>query len=84
MAKDNSNTADVAALSFEQALKQLEEIVGRLEKGQVDLEDSIAIYERGTALKAHCEAKLRDAEARIEKIVIGPGGAQSTAPLDPK
>jgi exodeoxyribonuclease VII small subunit len=84
MAKDNTNTADVAALSFEQALKQLEDIVQRLEKGQVDLEDSIAIYERGTALKAHCEAKLRDAEARIEKIVIGPGGVPSTAPLDPK
>jgi exodeoxyribonuclease VII small subunit len=82
MAKDNTNTADVAALSFEQALKQLEDIVQRLEKGQVDLEDSIAIYERGTALKAHCEAKLRDAEARIEKIVIGPGGVPSTAPLD--
>jgi exodeoxyribonuclease VII small subunit len=84
MAKDNTNTADVAALSFEQALKQLEDIVQRLEKGQVDLEDSIAIYERGTALKAHCEAKLRDAEARIEKIVIGPGGVPSAAPLDPK
>jgi exodeoxyribonuclease VII small subunit len=83
MAKDDKNTADVAALTFEQALKQLEDIVQRLEKGQVDLEDSIAIYERGTALKAHCEAKLRDAEARIEKIVIGPGGAASTIPLDP-
>jgi exodeoxyribonuclease VII small subunit len=83
MSKDDKNTADVAALTFEQALKQLEDIVQRLEKGQVDLEDSIAIYERGTALKAHCEAKLRDAEARIEKIVIGPGGsAKSAVPLD--
>jgi exodeoxyribonuclease VII small subunit len=82
MSKDDKNTADVAALTFEQALKQLEDIVQRLEKGQVDLEDSIAIYERGTALKAHCEAKLRDAEARIEKIVIGPGGVPKTAPLD--
>lgn len=82
MTKDNKNTADVAGLTFEQALKQLEDIVQRLEKGQVDLEDSIAIYERGTALKAHCEAKLRDAEARIEKIVLGPGGTPSTAPLD--
>jgi exodeoxyribonuclease VII small subunit len=82
MAKDDKNTADIAAMSFEQALKQLEEIVQRLEKGQVELEDSIAIYERGTALKAHCEAKLRDAEARIEKIVVGPGGAHKTAPFD--
>jgi exodeoxyribonuclease VII small subunit len=81
MSKDDKN-ADIAKLTFEQALKQLEEIVQRLEKGQVDLEDSIAIYERGTALKAHCEAKLRDAEARIEKIVIGRDGAPATVPLD--
>lgn len=58
--------AEIKTLSFERALKQLEEIVQKLEKGQVDLEDSIAIYERGTALKAHCEAKLKSAEARIE------------------
>jgi exodeoxyribonuclease VII small subunit len=82
MSKDDKKNADIATMTFEQALKQLEEIVGRLEKGQVDLEDSISIYERGTALKAHCEAKLRDAEARIEKIVIGPGGAPATAPFD--
>jgi exodeoxyribonuclease VII small subunit len=81
MSKDDKN-ADIAKLTFEQALKQLEEIVQRLEKGQVDLEDSIAIYERGTALKSHCEAKLRDAEARIEKIVIGRDGAPATVPLD--
>ena len=78
----NDKNADIATMTFELALKQLEEIVQRLEKGQVDLEDSIAIYERGTALKAHCEAKLRDAEARIEKIVIGPGGAPATVPFD--
>ena len=76
--------AEIKTLTFEQALKQLEEIVQKLEKGQVDLEDSIAIYERGTALKAHCEAKLRDAEKRIEKIVITPSGKVSTAPLDPQ
>jgi len=81
MTKDDNKNADIATMTFEQALKQLEEIVQRLEKGQVDLEDSITIYERGTALKAHCEAKLRDAEARIEKIVITPAGA-STVPLD--
>ena len=78
MAKDEK----IASLTFEQALQQLEQIVQQLEKGQVPLEDSIAIYERGTALKAHCEAKLRDAEARIEKIVIGPAGAASTVPFD--
>jgi exodeoxyribonuclease VII small subunit len=80
----DATAAEVKTLTFEQALKQLEEIVQKLEKGQVDLEDSIAIYERGTALKAHCEAKLRDAEARIEKIVIAPSGKASAVPFDSK
>ena len=66
--------SEIAALTFEQALQQLEQIVLRLEKGQVELEESIASYERGLALKAHCESKLRDAEMRVEKIVAGPAG----------
>jgi exodeoxyribonuclease VII small subunit len=82
MAKQEKS--DIAGMSFEQALQQLETIVQQLEKGQVPLEESIAIYERGTALKAHCESKLRDAEARIEKIVIGPSGVATTAPFDSK
>jgi exodeoxyribonuclease VII small subunit len=83
MTKESDDlAAEIKTLSFEQALKQLEEIVQRLEKGQVDLEDSIAIYERGTALKAHCEAKLRAAEARIEKIVITPTGKATSVPFD--
>ena len=83
MTKDSDTlAAEIKALNFEAALKQLEEIVQKLEKGQVDLEDSIAIYERGTALKAHCEAKLRDAEARIEKIVITPSGKVTSVPFD--
>ena len=61
-------------LSFEAALRELETIVSRLEQGEVDLEDSIALYERGTELKAHCEKKLKGAEARLEKIVLGPDG----------
>ncbi len=70
-------------LSFEEALKALEEIVARLESGRVELEESITIYERGAALKTHCERKLKDAEARIEKIVLGPGGVPSgTEKLD--
>lgn len=74
---------EIGALSFEDALRQLEEIVGRLESGRVELEESIAIYERGAALKAHCELRLKDAEARIEKIVLGPTGAVTgTEPLD--
>jgi len=75
--------ADVAALSFEKALAELEQIVDRLEKGSVALEDSIALYERGEALKAHCEALLKTAEQRIEKITLGPDGKPTgTEPLD--
>ncbi len=75
--------ADIAALPFEKALAQLEEIVSKLESGKVDLEQSIAIYERGEALKKHCEQQLKNAEARIEKITLKPDGKPSgTAPLD--
>lgn len=72
----------VAELSFEVALKELESIVSRLEQGEVDLEDSIALYERGQALKAHCEAKLKAAESRLEKIVQGAAGPSGSEPLD--
>jgi exodeoxyribonuclease VII small subunit len=64
----------VSDMSFEVALKELEGIVSRLEQGEVDLEDSIALYERGQALKGHCAAKLKAAEGRLEKIVQGSGG----------
>ena len=74
---------DIAALPFETAMKELETIVDRLEKGQVALEESIAIYERGEALKAHCDRLLKSAEARIEKITLSRDGKPSgTAPLD--
>jgi exodeoxyribonuclease VII small subunit len=65
---------DVEAMSFEAALGELENIVGRLEQGEVDLEDSIAFYERGQALKNHCETKLKAAEGRLEKLVLGSAG----------
>ena len=71
----------VEVLSFEGALKELEAIVSRLEQGEVDLEDSIALYERGQALKAHCEAKLKSAEGRLEKIVMGAAGPE-TQPME--
>lgn len=75
--------ADIASLPFEKALAELETIVTRLESGKVDLEQSIAIYERGEALKKHCEKLLKDAEARIEKITLKPDGTPSgTEPLD--
>jgi exodeoxyribonuclease VII small subunit len=64
---------NVSTLTFEAALKELEAIVARLEQGQVDLEDSIVLYERGQALKAHCESKLKAAESRLEKIVQSAG-----------
>ncbi len=73
----------VEGLSFEAAMRELEDIVTKLESGRVELEDSIAIYERGAALKAHCERKLKDAEARIEKIVLGADGRPAgVEPLD--
>ncbi len=72
----------VETLNFEQALKELETIVSRLEQGEVDLEDSIALYERGQALKLHCEQKLKAAEGRLEKVVHGARGPESAEPMD--
>lgn len=69
--------ADIAALSFEQALAELDRIVQQLEGGKVELEKSIEIYERGSLLRRHCEAKLRAAEERVEQIVSGPEGVAS-------
>ncbi len=69
-------------MSFEDALKELEAIVSRLEQGTVDLVDSIALYERGQALKGHCEIKLQSAESRLEKIVQGAQGPAIGERLD--
>ena len=75
---------DVSALSFEAALSELEKIVARLEQGQVPLEESISIYQRGEALKARCDELLKRAEARVETITVGSDGAPSgVKPLDP-
>ncbi len=79
--KLSESLAPIDTLSFESALKELEEIVSKLEQGEVDLEDSIALYERGQGLKAHCEKKLKAAEGRLEKVVQGASGATSE-PLD--
>ncbi|MGH6717048.1 MAG: exodeoxyribonuclease VII small subunit [Bradyrhizobium sp.] len=74
---------DVKQLSFERAIEELESIVKRLEDGKVPLEESVAIYERGEALKRRCEDLLRQAEARVEKITTDSTGAVSgTEPLD--
>lgn len=75
--------AEVSALSFEQAVEELEKIVAALERGDVPLDKSIEIYERGEALKKHCEALLNAAENRIEKIRIDrAGNPQGVEPLD--
>ena len=74
---------DIASLSFEQALEQLEKIVSELESGQAPLERSIEMYERGAALKSHCEARLAAARLKVERIVVGPQGeAVRAAPAD--
>jgi len=70
-----SEVTDIQGLTFEQALAELEQIVARLESGQAPLDDSIRLYERGAALKAHCEARLEAARLRVEKIVQSAGGA---------
>ena len=77
-----SPSSEIAGLSFEAALRELETIVARLEQGEVELEDSIALYERGQTLKSHCEAKLKAAEGRLEKIVLGASGPEGVVPVD--
>ena len=80
---DTTEQIDIKDMSFEQALKELEAIVNRLEKGDVELEASILIYERGEALKTHCDALLRKAEAKVEKISLSASGQPTgTEPLD--
>ncbi len=74
----------VEQMTFEDAIRELEQVVGKLERGDVALDDSIALYERGAALKKRCETKLSEAEEKVAKITVGPDGqAAGTAPLDP-
>ena len=79
---DKAEQSDIATLSFEEALEELESIVKRLESGQSKLDDAIGAYERGSLLKAHCEAKLREAQARVDKIAKAADGALTAAPAD--
>ena len=74
MARPAAKHLDIKEMSFEKALKELESIVGRLERGDVELEESINIYERGEALKDHCERLLKQAEAKVEKITLNAAG----------
>ena len=75
------NGEDISALGFEEAMKELEKIVRDLESGQVRLDDAVKAYERGAALKKHCEAKLADARAKVEKIT-GAGKNLGLEPVD--
>lgn len=75
--------AVVADMSFEQAMAELERVVGQLESAQVPLDQSIALYERGAELKAHCETKLKQAEEKVAQITLGADGVPNgTKPLD--
>lgn len=77
--------APVSEMSFEDAMKELEGVVNRLEAGDVPLEDSIALYERGAALKAHCQKKLAEAEEKVAQITLdGDGNPTGTTPVDAK
>lgn len=77
-----SDVPDLSGLSFEQALAELESIVSELESGRAELERSIQVYERGALLKAHCEAKLKEAQLRVEKIVMGSAGPAGVEAAD--
>jgi exodeoxyribonuclease VII small subunit len=75
--------SDIAGMSFEIAMAELEKVVRDLESGSVELEKSIALYERGAALKAHCEAKLKAAEEKVAKITLSADGQPTgTSPVE--
>jgi exodeoxyribonuclease VII small subunit len=74
--------ADIAKLSFEEAMGELEKLVRQLEEGKAKLDDAIGAYERGAMLKRHCETKLNEAKAKIERINVGPDGKVSTTPFN--
>ena len=90
MAKQNTTGSDaetdipedIRALSFEDAMSELEDIVRGLEQGAGSLDQAIDAYSRGVALKTHCEAKPKEAQLRVDKIVVGSGGALSSEPAD--
>jgi exodeoxyribonuclease VII small subunit len=82
VAKEPTVPKDIASLSFEDALKELEAIVKQLEQGQVKLDDAINAYERGALLKRHCEQKLAEAKMKVEKIVFSADGTVSSQPAD--
>ena len=82
MAKESGLPKDIASMSFEDALKELEGIVKQLEQGQVRLDEAITAYERGALLKKHCEQKLAEAKMKVEKIVFSADGTVGSQPTD--
>ncbi len=82
VAKKATAPADIAKMSFEAALAELEEIVRQLESGEAELEKSIELYERGNLLKAHCEARLQSAQAKVEKITLSANGDVGAEPAN--
>jgi exodeoxyribonuclease VII small subunit len=83
VAKPATRHPDIKELSFERSLKELEQIVSRLERGDVELEESITIWERGEALKDHCDRLLKQAEMRVEKIALdAKGEVKGVEPMD--
>jgi exodeoxyribonuclease VII small subunit len=77
---DSAEPAEIDAMTFEDALAELEQIVRRLEAGQVKLDEAIRCYERGTRLRRHCESKLDEAQQRVERIVVGADGVVTARP----
>lgn len=75
-------TQDIASMSFEEAMAELEQIVRKLESGDGKLDEAVTAYERGAALRKHCEIRLREAQIRIEKITLADGQPTGTTALD--
>lgn len=80
--KNSGKAANIQGMSFEEALAELQDLVKSLERGDNKLDDAIAAYQRGAALKAHCEAKLKEAQLKVEQIVLGADGKVGTAPAN--
>ena len=82
MVKESGLPKDIASMSFEDALRELEGIVKQLEQGQVKLDEAITAYERGALLKKHCEQKLAEAKMKVDKIVFSADGTVGSQPAD--
>ena len=80
--QEEQHEAPIDRLSYEDALAELETLIRKLETGSIDLADSIASYERGVALAAHCSGLLEETEKKVQRLVLGPRGEPSEVPMD--